>query len=61
MTQCDHAVIANSSFAWWGAWLGEHRHPSTDRVVVAPAEYVGGDRVPDRWHTVPAGVHLDVA
>jgi hypothetical protein len=50
MTQCDHAVIANSSFAWWGAWLGDQRDRSAARVVIAPAEYEsGGDLLPKRW------------
>lgn len=55
MRTCDHHVIANSSFAWWGAWLGAD--PATgEHLVVAPAEFAGGgDRLPDRWTTLPTG------
>jgi hypothetical protein len=48
---CRHAVISNSSFSWWGAWLGEQ----PDSVIVAPADYFNSSRiaqshvVPDRW------------
>jgi hypothetical protein len=40
MSQCHHHVIANSSFSWWAAWLGEWR----DGVVVSPG----------RWFNDPA-------
>jgi hypothetical protein len=34
LTQCDHVILANSSFAWWAAWLNDR----------------GGLRIaPDRW------------
>jgi hypothetical protein len=53
---CDHAVIANSSFAWWGAWLAERRPGRARGTVLAPAAYTarfGADVVPDRWQLVP--------
>lgn len=40
MSQCRHHIIANSSFSWWGAWLGQYQ----DTIVCAP----------DRWFNAPS-------
>ena len=51
MAACKHHVIANSSFSWWGAWLGR----ADGGVVVAPRAWVADPTVdtshvvPDRW------------
>lgn len=58
LSECDHVVIANSSFAWWGAWLGDQRARAAGapRIVVAPLEYgAGSDRLPSRWATIETG------
>ncbi|MEM1327109.1 MAG: alpha-1,2-fucosyltransferase [Bacteroidota bacterium] len=35
MSQCDHFIIPNSSFAWWAVWLSGGK----DKMVVAPKHW----------------------
>lgn len=35
MASCRHNIIANSSYSWWGAWIGE----PLGRVVIAPEQW----------------------
>jgi Glycosyl transferase family 11 len=52
MSLCQHGVISNSSFAWWGAFLGDSR-PDSGRVVIAPdpwfQKHESDGVVPARW------------
>jgi hypothetical protein len=55
MTLCDHHVLANSSFGWWGAWLDA----GTAKIVVAPEPWLqdprwdNSRRLPESWIRVP--------
>lgn len=44
MTFCKHHVIANSSFSWWGSWLGVE-----DGVTIAPTRWYQIHETPDIW------------
>ncbi len=53
MGRCRHAVMANSSYSWWGAWLGDS---DAGGIVVAPLTWFGPkgtedprDICPERW------------
>jgi len=49
MRNCKHAVMANSSYSWWGAWLND------TGIVVAPQRWFlsnekdSSDIIPERW------------
>lgn len=54
MSQCQHFIVSNSTFSWWGAYLGE----KDGTKVVRPVRNFGPkqaylserDYWPERWH-----------
>ena len=54
MSLCRHGITANSTFSWWGAWLGDA--DPTGRTIITPKKWFTEkagvssiDIIPSRW------------
>jgi hypothetical protein len=54
MSACDHFIVANSTFSWWPAFLGEAK----DKIVLCPSPWfrgvpeAGADLIIPDWQTL---------
>lgn len=51
---CDNYILSNSSFSWWGAWLGEKTWPRSRKRIIHPGHLfagpsLGGNDTKDFW------------
>jgi hypothetical protein len=37
VSKCEHNIICNSTFGWWGAWLNDN----TNKTVICPNKWFG--------------------
>jgi len=58
MSLCRNNIICNSTFGWWGAWLGEANN-TVEKTIIAPKLWFGPahsydpkDIIPERWLTL---------
>lgn len=51
MSLCRHHILANSTFSWWGAWLGAEQN-FADAMIIAPMRYFANSRH-GGWHPAP--------
>jgi hypothetical protein len=53
MSWCPNQIIANSSFSWWAAWLGDRRFKDNSRNVIVPSQWFLDVTNNDLSHRIP--------
>jgi len=50
MYSCEHAIIGDSTFSWWAAWLSDH----ADKTIIAPRGLSpwGDQWIPPHWISI---------
>jgi len=53
MSNSKHYIIANSSFSWWAAWLGEKK----ESIIISPKQWFRDRKpllqlMPQRWYSL---------
>ena len=43
ISKCQHFILANSSFSWWGAWLNS----SGEKLVITPSTWFNNQNCRD--------------
>lgn len=48
MSLCDHNILSNSSYSWWGSWLNEN----LNKKIIVPNRWYNSNGGPKNWEKI---------